>query len=104
MNGDDYMNKNKFQYAGKDTLPEKIEDKDVTVQIALKIEGDLLKEIRARAAEAGLPYQTFMKQALRRWLAHGELNTLDARIKKLERDFESIDKMINSMRKQRRRA
>lgn len=86
------MSKNKFQYAEKDTLPSKIEDKDVTVQISLKIEGDLLKEIRAKAAERNLPYQTFMKQIIRLALKMNELNSIEVRIARMEEQIQELEK------------
>lgn len=78
------MSKNKIKFAEKDTLPSKIEDKDVTVQISLKIEGDLLKAIRARAAEAGMPYQTFMKHAIREFMRDGRVKGMEARLRFIE--------------------
>src|SRR5437868_1915808 len=74
-NGEEYMKKNKIQYGKVDVLPEVIEDKDVTVHISLKIEGDLLKAIRALAEKEHLPYQTKLKQMLRAQLEAEEIKS-----------------------------
>ena len=70
---------NKIEYADKDTLPDRIDDRDITVQISLKIEGDLLKAIRSRAAMEGKPYQTLMKQMLRAQLGQRQGGPEDVR-------------------------
>lgn len=85
------MSKNNIEYAEKNTLPETIEDKDVTVQISLKIEGDLLKAIRVRAKELDKPYQTIMKQLLREKLGmSGEQENLATQFKRLEEEVEEL--------------
>lgn len=78
------MSKNKIEYAEIDTLPQTIEDKDVTIQISLKVEGDLLKAIRAKAAEAGMPYQTYMKHAVREFMRAAKVTNIETRVGYLE--------------------
>jgi predicted DNA binding CopG/RHH family protein len=63
------MEKSRIQYGKTDILPSKIDPKDVTVQISLKVEEDLLDALRARASKLGLGYQTLMKQMLREKIA-----------------------------------
>jgi len=85
---------NKIEYADKDTLPESIDDRDVTVQISLKIEGDLLKAIRSRATAEGKPYQTLLKQMLRAQLGHhnGDPEDVRKRLADLEGQVQSLMK------------
>ena len=86
------MKRNKIKYATKDILPNRIGDKDVTVQISLKIEGDLLKAIRMRAKELDKPYQTVMKQLLREQLGMSEEQGvgLAEQVKQLFQDIEGL--------------
>jgi|GEM_PF-6297017 len=62
------MEKRKVETGDFNPFPEKIERKDVTVHISMKVEADLLDAIRAKAKEQNLPYQTMMKQMLRKQL------------------------------------
>jgi hypothetical protein len=86
------MKRKKIKYATKDTLPDQIGGRDVTVQISLKIEGDLLKAIRARAKELDKPYQTVMKQLLREQLGMSEEQEpgLAEQVKQLFRDIKGL--------------
>lgn len=90
------MSKNKFDYANKNTLPERVDDADVTVQISLKIEGDLLKALRTRAKALDKPYQTLLKQILRRELAVGGINEAPSFIERLEALEEAVHSLSKS--------
>lgn len=61
------------KFGKQNLLPERIDPKDERVRISLIMEGDLLDLLRARAKEAGTPYQTFMKEILRNALVRKEL-------------------------------
>jgi len=85
------MEKNKFRYGTVDQLPEKIDRKDVTILISVKMEGDLLDTLRARAAVEAKPYQTYMKELLREKLGMSEGDEeMSAQVKKLKEDIEEL--------------
>jgi len=58
-------NNRKIQYGTKNVLPEKISSRDETIMISIKMEGDLLDALKAKAKELNRPYQTLMKEMLR---------------------------------------
>lgn len=45
-----------------------IDTSDVTVQISMKFDINLLKRIRDKAEEKSMPYQTFIKEVLKEYL------------------------------------
>ena len=92
------MKKNRFIYGKTDQLPDVIHDKDVTVHISLKIEGDLLRSIRGLAEKENLPYQTKLKQMLRAQLA-SEDNQFTVSRKELKKVVEEIVLSMNRNRK-----
>jgi len=59
------MGKPEIKYAQKDTLPAKIEPRDEMVLISMRIEGDLLDALKAKATETKIGYQTLMKELVR---------------------------------------
>ena len=89
----DKISENEVFEAYKDGLPEdfnlessKVRRKPVkmqgaTVQISIKMEYDLLQNIKKVSKKEGLPYQTFIKQILRNYL---KKPSLEKRIQKLE--------------------
>ncbi len=52
-----------------------------TVQISMKIEYELLQEIKEMAENEGIPYQTLMKRILRDHLRH---SSLEQRVQRIE--------------------
>ena len=77
------MGNDKIEYGDVD-VPEVVDRKDVMITISLRMEGDLLDTIRARAEEKSLPYQTFIKQILREHTTGDERANLVERVKALE--------------------
>ncbi|MEK7432329.1 MAG: CopG family antitoxin [Cyanobacteriota bacterium] len=63
-----------------------------TIQISIKFEFDLLKEIKEKAEKKGLPYQTFMKQILKNYLKNESISN---DIKEIKEKLYSIEKKIN---------
>ncbi len=93
------MKKNKFQNGKVNVLPDVIEDKDVTIHISLKIEGDLLRAIRALAEKEHLPYQTKLKQMLRAQLQSPmsraeDPGLVDQRLAALEANYRKLEKIV----------
>ena len=58
-------NNRKIQYGTKNLLPEKINPRDEMIMISIKMEGDLLDALKAKAKKLNRPYQTLMKEMLR---------------------------------------
>ena len=58
-------NNSNIRYGTKNLLPEKINPRDERVMISIKMEGDLLDALKAKAKELNRPYQTLMKEILR---------------------------------------
>ena len=58
-------NKQKIQLGTKDLLPRKIRPRDEMILISIKMEGDLLDALKAKAKKLNRPYQTLMKEMLR---------------------------------------
>ncbi len=58
--------KTKVHYGKSNLLPERIEPKDEKIRISIIMEGDLLDALKTRAKELGRPYQTLMKEVLRK--------------------------------------
>ena len=89
----DKISKNEVFEAYKDGLPEDfnlesskvrrkpVKMQGVTVQISMKIEYELLQNIKNASEKKGLPYQTFIKQILRN---HLKKPSIEQRIQKLE--------------------
>ncbi len=77
-------NNPKIKYGSKNLLPEKINSKDELVMISIKMEGDLLDKLKARAKELNKPYQTMMKEMLRESLKMSA-SEIDERIRKIVR-------------------
>jgi predicted DNA binding CopG/RHH family protein len=65
-----------------------------TVQISVKFEYDLLKQLKAEAEKKGLPYQTFMKQIIKDYLqqdsADNDIKEIKARLTLLEVKMEKL--------------
>lgn len=60
------IKKRKIQYGKADILPEDAFDsKETKFRVSMFIDLDVLEEIRKRAKERGLPYQTYINQYLR---------------------------------------
>lgn len=59
-----------------------------TVQISMKIEYELLQEIKELAENEGVPYQTLMKRILRDHLQH---SSLEQRVKKIEEKLAELN-------------
>lgn len=49
----------------KNLIPEDLDPRDATVRISMIMDGVLLLDLKRRAAENHLPYQTYMKMVLR---------------------------------------
>jgi len=49
----------------KNLIPESLDPVDATVRISMIMDGALLLDLKRRAAENHLPYQTYMKMVLR---------------------------------------
>lgn len=64
------MTKNKkIKYGKKDLVGGSVEPHEITVRISIMMEGDLLDAVKAAAEKDFMPYQTKLKQLLRRQLA-----------------------------------
>lgn len=74
----------KIKYGTKNLLPAKIDSKDVTVMISIKMEGDLLSALKAKAKLLKRPYQTLMKEMLRESL-NLKNSEMDERIREIVR-------------------
>lgn len=65
-----------------------IDTSDVTFQISMKFDIDLLKKIRDKAEEKSMPYQTFIKEVLKEYLDDNhfsnEIENIKQRISLLE--------------------
>ncbi len=70
-----------FNLKGAKIRRKKVDVRKSTVQISMKIEYELLQEIRETAEKEGVPYQTLMKRILRDHLIHA---SLEQRVQKLE--------------------
>jgi predicted DNA binding CopG/RHH family protein len=64
----------------------KIDTSKSTVQISVKFEYELLKHLRDKAEEKGLPYQTLMKQIIKNYLDEEsiDIKEIKARLSLLE--------------------
>jgi hypothetical protein len=80
------MKNSKIKYAEKDTLPAKIDPKDVSIRISMVIEGDLLDALKAEAERQKRPYQTIMKEILREKIMAQAIrgDSLEARVERIE--------------------
>lgn len=70
-----------FNLKGAKIRRKKVDLRKSTVQISMKIEYDLLQEIKEIAEKEGVPYQTLMKRILREHLGHP---SLEQRVQKIE--------------------
>lgn len=77
-------NNPKIKYGAKNLLPEKLDLRNATVMISMKIEGDLLEAIKNKAKELNKPYQTMMKEILREHLELSK-SEMDDHIRKIVR-------------------
>ena len=74
----------KIKYGTKNLLPEKIDPRNEKVMISIKMEGDLLDALKAKAKELNRPYQTLMKEMLRDQL-NLKTSAMDDRIREIVR-------------------
>lgn len=74
----------KLKYGSKNLMPAKIDPRDISVMISIKMEGDLLNAIKNKAKELNRPYQTLMKEILRDHLNLGK-SAMDERIREIVR-------------------
>jgi uncharacterized protein (DUF4415 family) len=77
-------NNPKIKYGTKNLLPAKIDPKDEMIMISIKMEGDLLDALKAKAKELNRPYQTLMKEMLRDQL-NLKTSDMDDRIREIVR-------------------
>lgn len=57
-----------FKLDKSNVVRRNINTSDVTVQISMKFDINLLKRIRDKAEEKSMPYQTFIKEVLKEYL------------------------------------
>lgn len=70
-----------FKLEGAQIRRKAVDLKKATVQISMKIEYELLQEIKQTAENEGIPYQTLMKRILRDQLKQ---TSLEQRIQRIE--------------------
>lgn len=68
-----------------DLGPEYLDPKNHKHRITMWIDGDLLAEIKARAADVGSPYQTLMQKLLRESV---QKPSIEKRLEALEKKFD----------------
>lgn len=93
----------KIRIGKVDPFPQNVETKDELIRISMMIEGDLLDELKARASESNLPYQTYLKQLLRRALAQTEFSDIEARFDRLNKKASALEKQFGRVQLQARR-
>ena len=100
------MNKNpKIKYGKVNLLTDQVDPKDEAVRISIVMEGDLLDELKERAAIAGRPYQTVMKELLRDKLGLKSNRSKSIRaaevFKTIEQRLENVEKALKIRDKKR---
>jgi hypothetical protein len=66
------MDKNKAMYGTKELDSDEFDPKHEKVRISIIMEGDLLNALKERATRTGRPYQTIMKEIIRKELFHSK--------------------------------
>ncbi len=75
----------------------KIDTSKSTVQISVKFEYEMLKQLRDKAEKKGLPYQTLMKQIIKNYLDEEsmDIKEIKARLSLLEIKYEKNSIHLN---------
>ena len=85
---------NDFSLKGAKIKKKTFDPNKSTVQISIKVEYDLLMEIKKSAEEKGMPYQTFIKQAVREYMRENLEGGIESKIRSIESRLSYVEKKV----------